>query len=150
LDENTIHKQTIHNSKQNFIKNIFRMSSDAKKEADLLKTDIYGILGVQKDASDGEIKKAYRKLALKLHPDKCQDKDAPERFHKLQEAYDFIMEPANRAKFNMHLENAQKQEMRKQAMDSVLRKKRDDLARREKESVDSGMMAERKKASRKG
>jgi len=50
----------------------------------------------------------------------------------------------------MHLENAQKQEMRKQAMDSVLRKKRDDLARREKESVDSGMMAERKKASRKG
>ena len=50
----------------------------------------------------------------------------------------------------MHLENAQKQEMRKQAMDSVLRKKRDDLARREKESVDSGMMAERKKALRKG
>ena len=50
----------------------------------------------------------------------------------------------------MHLENAQKQEMRKQAMDSVLRKKRDDLARREKESVDSGMMAERKKTSRKG
>ena len=69
------------------------MSSEAKKEADLLKSDIYGILGVQKDASDGEIKKAYRKLALKLHPDKCKDKDAPERFHKLQEAYDFIMEP---------------------------------------------------------
>ena len=77
------------------------MSSDAKKEADLLKSDIYGILGVQKDASDGEIKKAYRKLALKLHPDKCQDKDAPERFHKLQEAYDFIMEPGmNQTSYN--------------------------------------------------
>ena len=74
------------------------MSGDAKKEGELLKTDIYGILGVQKDATDSEIKKAYRKLALKLHPDKCQDKDAPERFHKLQEAYDFIMEPGKNQK----------------------------------------------------
>ena len=78
------------------------MSSDAKKEADLLKTDIYGILGVQKDATDGEIKKAYRKLALKLHPDKNpDDKNAPERFHKLQEAYDFIMEPGMNQIFSL-------------------------------------------------
>ena len=57
---------------------------------------------------------------------------------------------ANRAKFNMHLENAQKQEMRRAAMDSVKRKKRDDLDKREAEAANSAAAAEKKKQTRKG
>jgi len=50
--------------------------------------DYYKILGVKEDASSGEIKKAYRKLALKYHPDKNPgDKKAEERFKKISEAY---------------------------------------------------------------
>ena len=55
--------------------------------------DYYKILGVKRDASQKEIKKAYRKLALKWHPDKHkEDKEvAEEKFKEVQQAYDLIM-----------------------------------------------------------
>jgi len=54
--------------------------------------DYYYFLGVKNDASDEEIKKAYRKLSLKYHPDKNIDDDFfSERFKEVQEAYDTIM-----------------------------------------------------------
>ena len=126
------------------------MSSDVAKEKEMLKSDLYGILGVKKEASDKEIKKAYRKKALGLHPDKNPSADAAKQFHQLQEAYEFIMDPAKRAKFNMHMENNAKQAVRREQMDSVLRKKREDLEKREKQAEDPAQTLARKMATRKG
>ena len=58
--------------------------------------DYYKILGVDEKASDDELKKAYRKMAMKYHPDKVRDlgaehqKSAQEKFIKVQEAYELI------------------------------------------------------------
>ena len=53
--------------------------------------DYYKILGVSKDASQDEIKKAYRKLAIKLHPDRNPgDKEAEAKFKEAAEAYEVL------------------------------------------------------------
>ena len=52
--------------------------------------DYYKILGVDKKATDDELKKAYRKLALKYHPDKNKDPDAEDRFKEIAEAYEVL------------------------------------------------------------
>lgn len=59
--------------------------------------EYYSILGVEKTASEADIKKAYRKLASKLHPDKGGSK---EEFQKLQEAYSVLGDPAKRAEYD--------------------------------------------------
>jgi DnaJ-class molecular chaperone len=53
----------------------------------LKKKDFYDILGVGKDASDDELKKAYRKLALKFHPDKNKNEGAQEVFKKVAQVF---------------------------------------------------------------
>ena len=65
------------------------------------KRDYYEVLGVGKDASADEIKKAYRKVALKYHPDRNQgDKDAEEKFKEAAEAYDVLSDADKRAKYD--------------------------------------------------
>jgi molecular chaperone DnaJ len=67
----------------------------------MAKRDYYEILGVARDASDEEIKKAYRRLAVKYHPDKNPgDKAAEESFKELGEAYEALCEPQKRAAYD--------------------------------------------------
>ncbi|XP_006813296.1 dnaJ homolog subfamily B member 13-like [Saccoglossus kowalevskii] len=62
--------------------------------------DFYGILGLTRSASDDDIKKAYRKLSLKFHPDKNQEPFAPEKFRQIAEAYDILSDPRKRAVYD--------------------------------------------------
>jgi len=65
------------------------------------KRDYYEVLGVDKSASADEIKKAYRKLALKYHPDKNPgDKAAEEKFIEAAEAYDVLSDPDKRSRYD--------------------------------------------------
>ena len=62
--------------------------------------DYYKILGVEKKASQDEIKKAYRKLALKYHPDTNQTTEAEAKFKDIQEAYEVLKDHDKRAKYD--------------------------------------------------
>ena len=65
--------------------------------------DYYEILGVKRDASDGEIRQAYRKLAMKWHPDRHGESErdtAEAKFKQISEAYEVLSDPENRAKYD--------------------------------------------------
>jgi molecular chaperone DnaJ len=65
------------------------------------KRDYYEVLGVSKSASETEIKKAYRQMALKYHPDKNpDDKSAEEKFKEAAEAYEVLKDPNKRSKYD--------------------------------------------------
>ena len=67
----------------------------------MAETDYYKILGVNKTASDSEIKKAYRKLAMKYHPDHTKgDKSAEETFKKISEAYAVLSDKEKRKQYD--------------------------------------------------
>ncbi|XP_005184676.1 dnaJ protein homolog 1 [Musca domestica] len=70
--------------------------------------DFYKILGINKGASDDEIKKAYRKLALKYHPDKNKSPQAEERFKEIAEAYEVLSDKKKRDIYDQYGEEGLK------------------------------------------
>uniref|UniRef100_A0A3B3VC82 Zgc:122979 n=1 Tax=Poecilia latipinna TaxID=48699 RepID=A0A3B3VC82_9TELE len=60
-------------------------------------SDFYKVLGVLPESNEDEIKKAYRKMALKFHPDKNSDPDAEEKFKEIAEAYEILNDPQKRS-----------------------------------------------------
>ena len=65
------------------------------------KRDYYDVLGVSKSASDSELKKAFKKLAMKYHPDRNPDDDsAAEKFKEAAEAYDVLSDPQKKSKYD--------------------------------------------------
>ncbi len=72
----------------------------------MAKRDYYEVLGVNKNATDDELKKAYRKMAIKYHPDRQQGKsdaekkEAEEKFKEAAEAYDVLSDPNKRARYD--------------------------------------------------
>src|SRR2546429_79946 len=63
-----------------------------------MKQDFYVVLGLSRDASEADVKKAYRKLAMECHPDRNNgDKAAEEKFKLITEAYEVLRDPQKRA-----------------------------------------------------
>ena len=71
----------------------------------MAKRDYYEVMGVAKNASDEDIKKAYRKMAMKHHPDRNQGdgaKKAEEKFKEAKEAYEMLSDPQKRAAYDQY------------------------------------------------
>ena len=75
---------------------------------EMAKRDYYEVLGVPKDASESDIKKAYRKAAMKYHPDKfansseAEKKDAEEKFKEINEAYEILSDAQKKAAYDQY------------------------------------------------
>ncbi|HEY4937088.1 MAG TPA: DnaJ domain-containing protein, partial [Puia sp.] len=82
-------------------------------------TDYYKILGISKTASEEDIKKAYRKLARKLHPDlNPNDKEANKKFQQINEANEVLSDPEKRKKYDQYGENWENAEQYEKARQS--------------------------------
>ncbi len=65
-------------------------------------SEYYDLLGIPREASEAEIKKAYRKLAMEYHPDRNRAADAEERFKEITEAYEVLKDPDQRARYDRY------------------------------------------------
>jgi len=68
----------------------------------MAKADYYEILGIPKDAEEREIKKAYKRLAMKFHPDRNADAGAEAKFKEAKEAYEILNDPQKRAAYDQY------------------------------------------------
>ncbi|XP_077477778.1 dnaJ homolog subfamily C member 17 [Stigmatopora argus] len=106
------------------------MSGKAK---DILKLDLYGLLGITNTATAKEIKKAYRKKALKCHPDKNPDNPkAAELFHQLSQALEVLTDAAAKAAYDKVCAAKKRAEERNRKLDDKRKKIKLDLEERER------------------
>ncbi len=66
------------------------------------KRDLYEVLGVGRDASERDIKKAYKRLAMKFHPDRNKGEDAAEKFKEVKEAYEILTDPQKKQAYDQY------------------------------------------------
>ncbi|XP_069805832.1 dnaJ homolog subfamily C member 17 [Dendropsophus ebraccatus] len=105
----------------------------ASKE--LLQMDLYGLLGIDAEATEKEIKKAYRQKALTCHPDKNPDNPrAAELFHQLSQALEVLTDGAARAAYDKLRKAKEAAAKRTQKLDDKRKKAKLDLEAREKEA----------------
>ena len=111
-------------------------SSSANKLFERVKDlDLYAIFGVSPDATEKEIKKAYRLKALKCHPDKNPDNpNAAKEFHTLSDAYLVLGDETSRKAYDQVLKAKQAHKLRNQKLDAKRKKLKDDLEAREEEA----------------
>eukprot|EP00286_Rhodomonas_abbreviata_P021628 CAMPEP_0181297980 /NCGR_PEP_ID=MMETSP1101-20121128/5538_1 /TAXON_ID=46948 /ORGANISM="Rhodomonas abbreviata, Strain Caron Lab Isolate" /LENGTH=116 /DNA_ID=CAMNT_0023402971 /DNA_START=200 /DNA_END=547 /DNA_ORIENTATION=- len=75
-------------------------------------TDYYEVLGLDKDASEPDIKKAYRKLAMKWHPDKNpDDPDAKAKFQEISHAYSVLSDPEKKDRYDKYGDADEEEDM---------------------------------------
>ncbi|OHT06778.1 hypothetical protein TRFO_05468 [Tritrichomonas foetus] len=85
--------------------NFLLFMSDELIQQILAAKNYYEILNVSSDCSSNEIKKNYRKLAIQVHPDRCQHKRATEAFQRISHAYQILSDQHKRFNYDQHLEN---------------------------------------------
>jgi DnaJ-class molecular chaperone len=102
------------------------------KEKDIWEEDIYELLAISSSATERDIVRAYRKQALKVHPDKNPDDElASKLFHRLTRAYELLKDPIKRNEYDARRKAKEEKAKRWATMDESRRRMRDDLERRE-------------------
>uniref|UniRef100_T1PJB2 DnaJ homolog subfamily C member 17 n=1 Tax=Musca domestica TaxID=7370 RepID=T1PJB2_MUSDO len=100
--------------------------------------NLYEILGIDLEAEESEIRKAYRKKALECHPDKNPDNPkAAELFHELSKALEVLTDAAARSAYDKVWKAKKAAEVRHKQLDSKRQKLKEDLERREKDALDN-------------
>jgi DnaJ family protein C protein 17 len=114
----------------------------SSKKSKILEKNLYELLETVSTASESEIKKAYRKKALKCHPDKNPDNPkAAELFHELSEALEILSDKNAREAYDRTLKAKELAKERTRVLDSKRRKLKEDLERREQAAKESASTA---------
>ncbi|KAA8652587.1 hypothetical protein EYZ11_002379 [Aspergillus tanneri] len=115
-------------------------SNDDLKAHAASNQDFYALLDIPAAASESEIRRAYRRTALKYHPDKIANPTPADidKFHLLQIAYDVLSDPSIRQLYDNAREARQRKQRERDMMDAAKRKMREDLEARERAGTGAG------------